>query len=898
MSKVSVPWMQSLKVRIGVAITIGILATSTATTALLLSRSMERQAEDTKLELRSTAQVLASNLSSAIANRDSGHIQRILRSISYSDRIGSGEVYTLDGRRLASMGMEAVLGGEGSSNRPEQHSVTVDVRHSGMTVGSLKLIAAKTNNDNALSADAYEVLLWSLITALLGGVLTFVWQGRILRPIEDLAHTMMQPLASPAKLETTSSVQNGEIGVLFRAYDRMVSEIALRDQEIADHQIGLEQEVNDRTRDAIAARHEAERANEAKSRFLATMSHEIRTPMNGILVLSQVLAKARLPAAEKRYANIIWRSGNGLLTLLNDVLDLSKTESGMLEIEAIPYSIDEVIENVLMLFWEQAQEMNVSLISQVALDVPDQLIGDPGRLQQCLSNLMGNALKFTEEGSVIVSAEWSSKDQDGETGVLSLSVKDTGVGIAADRIDDIFEAFVQADSSTTRTHGGTGLGLAITQQLIEAMGGGINVESVVNKGSTFELSLSARIAQDDTVTRASRSLTLSVDIVDNAVCRALESALSERGVTIVAPAEGSSVDCRIIACANDTDDASSSTPTVGLYALGDPDPLSRLREGDLVDILRYPYSRRSLEELLDRIAKGAYLGENALTAIDAEGAIQETSYSATRILVADDQEANIETMAAALDIYGVVPTTVTNGLEAVEACQSKSFDLVFMDGNMPVMDGFEAAGRIKADSPNLPLILFSATAAVNAEAFEKAGFNRFLAKPFDLMQLGQILDEFCEPDAEQPPAHTVSLIPPVPTNASTDEFEGLSKTVVNNMRVLEGRRAGAVSRIYARCLDAIPRSVEEIEQVWISGDAEALRQAGHSLKSVANTSGALALAAFANQVEDIGADALANNEGVVFDEERFADLKVVSVEAGHLLRAFVDSFGETIAEMG
>jgi len=744
MSNLSVPWMQSLKVRIGIAITIGILATSAVSSGLLLVRSMERQEEDTKLELRSTAQVLASNLSSAIAQQDRNHIQRVLRSISYSDRIGSGEVYAVDGGRIASMGMEAVLGGTGANRGRDQQSVTVDVRHSGQVVGSLKLVATSTRSENALSSDALEVLLWSLIAAVLGGGLTFYWQGRILRPIEDLAETMMQPLSSPSKVVSNRAVERGEIGVLFRAYDRMIREISIRDQEIADHQVGLEQEVSDRTRDAIDARNEAERANEAKSKFLATMSHEIRTPMNGILVLSQVLAKARLPAAEKRYAEIIWRSGTGLLTLLNDVLDLSKTESGMLDVERIPYSVDEVIENVIMLFWERAQEKNVSLVSHVALGVPEQLIGDPGRLQQCLSNLLGNALKFTDEGSVSIAATWE------KTGALSISVTDTGMGIAPDRLDDIFDAFVQADSSTTRTHGGTGLGLAITQQLVEAMDGGINVESTLNVGSTFEISLPCEAVEGRAKTSEIEPMVLSLNLTDDAVRSALENALTERGMTIALANENHHVDCQIIAIADEVDMGPSDTPTVGLYALGDPEPMDALKHGELVDILRFPYTRRSLDELLGRAARGAYLGEDALVAVDDHDSTRETRYAETRILVADDQEVNLETIIAALDIYGVVPTTVANGQEALEAVRAQTFDLAFIDGNMPVMDGFEAARHIKAENADLPLILFSATAVANPATYTKSGFSGFLAKPFDLAQLGHILGEYCEPDAEQP----------------------------------------------------------------------------------------------------------------------------------------------------
>lgn len=895
MSKVSVPWMQSLKIRIGVAITIGMLATSGATTWLLLARSLERQAEDTKLELRSSAQVLASNLSSAIANEDIPHIQKVLRSISYSDRIRSGEIYGVDGARIASMGMEAVLAGPDNAQASRQHSVTVEVRHSGQNVGSLRLIAARMPGENALSSDALEVLLWSLITAILGGALTIFWQGRILRPIEELADTMMQPLASRQRLSSDTASESGEIGVLFQAYDRMISEIEVRDREIADHQNSLEREVRERTREAIEARHDAERANEAKSKFLATMSHEIRTPMNGILVLSQVLAKARLPAAEKRYAEIIWRSGSGLLTLLNDVLDLSKTESGMLDIETIPYSIDEVVENVTLLFWERAREKNISLVSHVAVDVPRRIVGDPGRLQQCLSNLLGNALKFTEQGSVIIEVKWTSDQDAAPSGRLSISVRDTGIGIPENRVDEIFGAFVQADSSTTRTHGGTGLGLAITQQLVEAMDGQINVESTVGQGSTFELSVPTRFTEAPEKPDAAVGPSVRLRVSDRPLRAALARALQERNVSIVTNRDGQSIDCQIIACADGVYADQPTLPTVGLYSLDDAEPTDQLKSGHLNDLLRLPYTRQTLDELVTRIAEHGYRGEEALTAVDNDSAGLEPKFSETRVLVADDQEANRETMTAALNIFGITPTTVTNGSEAVKLCHSQTFDIAFIDGNMPIMDGFEAASLLKAEYPHMPLILFSATAVANPVVYSQSGFSRFLGKPFSIEDLGHILSEFCVPDIDQSSDRASVMIPTQPASSGANEFPGLSETVVTNMRLLEARRAGAVSRIYARCLEGIPRCIDDIEESWTRGDAEALRQAGHSLKSVANTAGALALAEAAQEIEHVGSTAVDRDERVLFDEERLADLRLVSMEAKQLLETFANSFEDSAA---
>ena len=308
--------------------------------------------------------------------------------------------------------------------------------------------------------------------------------SRLTQPIRELASVMAEVGAKQDfSRRMPEARRKDEAGVLGEAFNGMIDNIRERDQRIAHHMETLEQTVEDRTRDFRLAKEEAENANAAKSDFLATMSHEIRTPMNGMMVMAEMLASADLSQRHRRYAEIITRSGASLLTIINDILDLSKIEAGKLDLEAVPFSPERMVEDVASLFWEKARSKGLELAVRIAPEVPLQVIGDPTRLNQVVTNLVNNALKFTETGGVTI--DLSAEAQGPERAAAHRRSRDTGVGIEASRIGAIFEAFSQADQSTTRKFGGTGLGLTVCRRLIDAMGGEIVVTSEVGKGSIF-----------------------------------------------------------------------------------------------------------------------------------------------------------------------------------------------------------------------------------------------------------------------------------------------------------------------------------------------------------------------------------------------------------------------------
>ncbi len=676
--------------------------------------------------------------------------------------------------------------------------------------------------------------------------------------------------------------EQGEI----RHYVSIKQDISLRKQnqaELEGYRDRLELLVDERTNELREAREEAERLSEVKGAFLANMSHEIRTPMNAVLGFCYLLEQFPLEDEARKLVNKIHGAGRSLLAIINDILDFSKIEAGRLEIEHQPFRLSDILDDLAALMESAARQKNLELVITPPVDT-DALIGDGLRLQQVLMNLLSNAIKFTDRGEVELRISVNSRQ--GQQLKLRFAVCDTGIGISADQQTDIFSAFTQADSTISRRFGGTGLGLAISQQLVQLMGGKLQVESRLGRGSEFSfvlplesglhadtkpvsiVSLNLLIADDSYTSRrallnTANSLGWKADVVysgETAVSQALARWLDQEPYDVILldwkmpGQDGLATAEAIHKAVRQTGDEHKKQPIVIMVTAYTREQLMAEPGLAYVDtILSKPVTPSALYNAITEVFSRRLPGSVSLPV--KPFAVPIRRLAGIRVLVVDDSEINREVAKCILEADGATVIPVNDGQEAVDYLRAdrQSVDIVLMDLQMPNMDGYTATHLIRQELglEKLPIVALTAGAFQSLrDAAYAAGMDDFIAKPFNVEQLVSLIQRFTGNSSgisreETNPAEESGLLPSTAaTRLAEDKLPGIDSR--------QGLTQWGNERQYLVYLlkfaDSFANAGLLISNFIDSGDPDAAKALVHKLKGVA---GNLALKSVAEKASEL-----------------------------------------------